>query len=168
MHQFIRRGAQVAAGAWFLSWFALYFEIVRWHHVVSSRLVSVVWPTAGTADQPGAFVKTVVICSAVAPFVCLTFAAAQWKHRLPSERGALGSTEPKFVGAEGLAVFGTALSVLGAINQAVRHPPLVVDLTLQRGNGGFIVLGMALVAGGFLLQRRKRHDASASLNTQSR
>jgi len=46
-----------------------------------------------------------------------------------------------------------ALSVLGAINQAIRQPPLVVDLTLQCGNGGFVVLGVLLASAGALFHR---------------
>lgn len=65
-------------------------------------------------------------------------------------------------------MFGGGLSVLGAINQAVRHPPLVVDLTLRIGNGGFVVLGMALVGASLLIQRRKCPEASAQLGMERR
>jgi hypothetical protein len=159
-HTLVRRGAQVVAGAWFLSWFALYLEIFRWRHVVPSRLASVVWPTVGSADQPGGFVRTIVVCSAVVPFVFLTLAVAQRNHRTPSGRGALGSRGAKFLGPEALAVFGGALSVLGVINQSVRHQPFVVDLTLRRGNGGFVVVGVTLAAAGVLMHRQKQREAS--------
>lgn len=155
MHRLVRQGAQVAAGACFLSWFALYLEIFRWHHVLPSRLASVVWPTAGI-NQPGWFVRTIVACSALAPLVSLTFAAARWKYRARSRRDTSASVESRFGAPEAVAVFGGALSVLGAINQAVRHPPLVVDLTLQHGNVGFVALGVTLLAGAFLMQHRKR------------
>jgi hypothetical protein len=34
---------------------------------------------------------------------------------------------------------------VGVINQLVRRPPIEVDLTLRAGNGGFVVLGAAMV-----------------------
>jgi hypothetical protein len=154
----VRRGAQVAAGAWFLSWFALYLEIFRWRHVVPSHLANVVWPTAGSANQPGGFVRTVVVCSAVAPVVFLTLAGAQRRNRSRAGQGTPASTGARLAGAEALAVFGGVLGALGAINQAARHPPLVVDLTLRRGNGGFVLLGVTLWAVGVLMHRRRRRE----------
>ena len=67
-------------------------------------------------------------------------------------------------GAEALAAFGIVLGVLGGINQAVRHSPFVVDLTLQRGNGGFIVLGVMLAVTGGLLRAWKQHELDVRAN----
>lgn len=159
MHRFIRQRAQIAAGISFLSWFALYLEVFRWRHVTPSRLASVVWPPAGIADRPGWFVRTVVVVSAVAPLACMVFAAAGWKHRARSPRDGRDSVEPKFRVDVALAIFGGALSVLGMTDQAVRRPPLVVDLTLQRGNGGFVVLGLTLMAAGFFMHNLRRGAA---------
>jgi hypothetical protein len=41
-------------------------------------------------------------------------------------------------------VWGDSVRV-GVINQLVRRPPIEVDLTLRAGNGGFVVLGAAMV-----------------------
>lgn len=160
MHRLVERGAQVAGGAWFLSWFALYLEIFRWRHVTPAGMARVVWPAAAAADQPGGFVRVVVVCSAVAPLVFLTLVAAQRLRRIRPGRGARGAREATFVSSGAVAVFGGALTALGAINQMVRRPPLVVDFTLQRGNGGFMVLGAALTAAGVLAHPRKRREAS--------
>jgi hypothetical protein len=65
-----------------------------------------------------------------------TIAAAQW----PRQQRA-GPARGSSRGAEASVIFGAMLTVLGALNQVARHPPLVVDLTLQRGNGGFVVPG---------------------------
>jgi hypothetical protein len=50
--------------------------------------------------------------------------------------------------------FGLVLCAAGAINQAIRRPPIVVDLTLRTGNGGFVVLGVVLTAVGLMLWLR--------------
>jgi hypothetical protein len=46
------------------------------------------------------------------------------------------------------------LCVLGTINQLIGHAPVDVDLTLRKGNGGFITLGAALALAGVMLARR--------------
>lgn len=145
------RGARVARGVWFLSWFSLYLEIFRWRHVVPSRIATVVWPDVSSVSQPGAFVRTVVVLSVVAPVVFFALAAAERTQRNRTVGVPTPLMRSTVRGAEALAVFGIVLGSLGAINQLVRQPPLVVDLTLQRGNGGFVVVGLALAAAGALM-----------------
>ncbi|HEY2378133.1 MAG TPA: hypothetical protein VGH98_19310 [Gemmatimonadaceae bacterium] len=50
---------------------------------------------------------------------------------------------------------GVALIVLAVINQIIRRPPIVVDLTFRTGNGGFVVVGLALAIIGAVLRYRK-------------
>jgi hypothetical protein len=57
-------------------------------------------------------------------------------------------------------LFGVMLFVLGTVNQLIRRPPIVVDLTLQTGNGGFIVLGAVLAFVGVTLRRLKTRPAA--------
>ena len=42
--------------------------------------------------------------------------------------------------------------VLGVLNQIIRQPLIVVDLTMREGNGGFVVLGTALFSVGVSLR----------------
>jgi len=56
---------------WVLSWFALYLEIYRWHHVTPSLHLSPPAPPPGTDIQarPGEFLIAVLGSSALAPAV---------------------------------------------------------------------------------------------------
>src|SRR5689334_23183985 len=67
MRKVVRPLADVASGTWFLSWFAPYLEIYRYHHVVLSRIGDVLCPPANAAARPGGFLRTVVVCSVAAP-----------------------------------------------------------------------------------------------------
>jgi hypothetical protein len=58
-------------------------------------------------------------------------------------------------------VVGLGLCVVSALNQALRRPPLTVDLTLRTGNGGFIVLGAVLGAGALIAGRVNGRPAGA-------
>jgi hypothetical protein len=53
-------------------------------------------------------------------------------------------------------LFGARFLV--GLNQLIRRPPMELDLTLQRGNGGFFVLGGAPVVVGLVLSRFKHND----------
>ena len=142
----------VAVATWLLSWFALYLEIFRYRHVAPSRIVSVLWPVANAAAKPGGFVRTVVACSALAPLVFLAVSIWVWSGR----RSANTRHAPTAVGsvARAVVMLGVTMLVLGVLNQIIRQTPIVADLTMQEGNGGFVVLGTVLLAVGMFLRHR--------------
>jgi hypothetical protein len=139
MYALVRREGSLP-GACVSQLVRLHVEIFRWRHVTPTRIGSAAWSTVSAASQPGAFVRTVVVCSAVAPLVFLTLAAAQ-----SLQRSGPGSSAPDLRGgssrgAEASVIFGAMLTVLGALNQVARHPRSSWT-SLQRGNGGFVVPG---------------------------
>ena len=158
LHRLVRGVIEVAAGIWFLSWFALYLEIFRWHHVAFPYLATAVWPTANSPNQPGGFVRVVVVCSITAPFVWLALAALRQMQPGPSGRRVPHWIFPR---PAALVVVGGTLAVLGAMNQVIQHDPLDFDFTLERGNGGFIVIGVMLAAAGGLISRYTDRRSSA-------
>jgi hypothetical protein len=127
---------------WLLSWFALYLEICRYHHVTFGMLLDPgSWfPRAGQRLQPGTFLTSVLVCSAVVPVLYGLL-------RLIGDR----SRQLRFAF---IAIpFGSLVAVIGGINQVIRPSPLTVDLTLREGNGGFVVLGVALAVIGLVWVR---------------
>ena len=121
MYALVRREGSLP-GACVSQLVRLHVEIFRWRHVTPTRIGSAAWSTVSAASQPGAFVRTVVVCSAVAPLVFLTLAAAQ-----SLQRSGPGSSAPDLRGgssrgAEASVIFGAMLTVLGALNQVARHP----------------------------------------------
>jgi len=142
----------VAICTWVLSWFALYLEIFRYHHVVPVRMVSVLRPVANAGAKPGGFVRTVVACSALAPLVFLTLSVwVRSSNRSAYIRAALMAAV-SLAGA--LAMLGLSMVVLGMLNQILQQPPIIVDLTMREGNGGFVVLGTVLLAVGVFFRYR--------------
>jgi len=148
----------LAICTWLLSWFALYLEMFRYRHVVASRMISVLWPVANAAAKPGGFVRTVVACSALAPlaFVALSVRvrSGKWPATVRAAQNVAGSL------ARALAILGLIMVVLGSLNQIIRQPPIVVDLTMREGNGGFVVLGTALLAVGVFFRYRTTKEQS--------
>jgi hypothetical protein len=142
----------LVVGLWALSWLALYLEIVRYHHVSLTHLGGILW-TSGGGVQPGIFVRAVVVCSVLAP-LC----AALLSVRNAQARGSI----PRVALAPLILGVGALVAVLGAVNQLVRRPPLGFDLTLRTGNGGFIVIGLVLVAGALVATARRRQRNAAT------
>ena len=142
---------EVVICTWLLSWFALYLEIFRYRHVVPSRIVSVLWPVANdAAARPGGFVRTVMGCSALPPLVFLTLSVwVRFSKRSVNTLAALAAASSL---AAALAMLGLTMVVLGVLNQIIRKPPIVVDLTMREGNGGFVVLGAGLLAAGMFFR----------------
>jgi hypothetical protein len=145
--------ATLVFGLWVLAWFALYLEIVRYHHVALTRLDDILWPAAGGA-QPGAFVRAVVVSSVFAP-VC---AALLWIRTALSHGHLQIALIPLLLGV------GAPMVLLGAVNQLVRRPPWAFDPTLRTGNGGFIVIGLALVAAALQAAEQQRQSNAAARN----
>jgi hypothetical protein len=67
----LRKALWASGILWLLSWFALYLEIYRWHHVTPSLHLSPPPPPPGTDIQalPGEFLIAVLGSSALAPVV---------------------------------------------------------------------------------------------------
>ena len=144
MGGFLVSAGRVVASMWLFSWFALYLEIIRYHHVSASRVTAVLSRSGGMSAQPGEFVRSVVACSLVAPIVFAVMWALLHLRRQRLRTVSAARIFTRSFSAWLPAVFGFTLVLLGVINQLLRHPPLVVDLTLRNGNGGFVVLGLLL------------------------
>lgn len=158
MHDRLRKARWLVGVAWVMSWFELYLEIYRHHHVTRSLLLHPgSWWEAGQIGQPrpGGWLLTVLVSSALLPLLFLVLLASQfvWRRRATH----VASTDhAAFPFAVVSAVIGVALGGLATVNQLIRHPPIEVDLTLRAGNGGFIVLGAVLFISGTMLARRER------------
>lgn len=142
----------VAICTWLLSWFALYLEIFRYRHVVASRMINVLWSVANADAKPGGFVRTVVACSALASLAFVALSVWVQYGKWPTTVRAALSAAGSLAGA--LAMLGLTMMVLGLLNQIIRQPPIVVDLTMREGNGGFVVLGTALLVVGVSFRYR--------------
>src|SRR5262249_27232879 len=103
----------------------------------------------GIAGHAGGWLRTVLASAALAPaaFVALNL----WRRTRRTPLGDVDSSPPNLPFAWVVAAFGVVLCAAGAINQAIRRPPIVVDLTLRTGNGGFVVLGVVLTGVGLTL-----------------
>lgn len=153
----VRTGRLTTRIVWGLSWFALYLEIFRWHHVGASLGLNVPLPTTpeGMWPRPGGFVLTVLWSSAAAPVVYGLFVA--WSRRTiqrpdPRQGESISGLVP--IGLVWLTV-GLAISFLGAINHLLTDPgrSIIWDLTMTRGDGGFVVDGLFLAGFGLIWSR---------------
>ena len=138
----LRSATWVVGVVWFLSWFTFYLEIYRYHHL-AAPLIGGEAVDVGPGASPGAFLRTVVMSSVIAPLFFGLFLLWRWASSSP--RSPARRPEPRFPITKAIVAFGAALCLLGVINQLVRRPPIEVDLTLRTGNGGFVVLGAAMV-----------------------
>lgn len=138
----LRYATWLGGAMWFLSWFTFYLEVYRYHHL-AAPLIGGAAVGFGPGASPGAFLRTVVVISVIAPlFVGVLLL---WRRASSSRRSEARRREPRFPITKAVVAFGATLCVLGVINQLVRRPPIEVDLTLRAGNGGFVVLGAAMV-----------------------
>ncbi|MDQ6828598.1 MAG: hypothetical protein M3081_07000 [Gemmatimonadota bacterium] len=154
---------RIAGIIWFLSWFELYLELFRFHHVAVpafARALSAS-PAVVPGGHPGGWLRTDLVCAVVAPAMWLALSLALAVGGSHFEARA-ARRDPAFPLAYAMAGFGFALGVLGTINQLIWQPPFTVDLTLQSGNGGFILLGGVCLAGGLLLSRRRGQAATTT------
>jgi hypothetical protein len=127
------------------SWFALYLEIARYHHVQVAHLGAILWPADGPI-RPGVFVRAVVGASLLVPLPLGL--VLLWQRRTRA------NDRPSGLVSRVAIVFGAALFVFGLANQVVRRPEFTVDLTLRTGNGGFLLLGLVCLAIGFAARQR--------------
>jgi hypothetical protein len=70
----VRRLKWVSGILWIWSWFTLWLEIFRWHHMTTSLHFNPPPPPPGSniTPQPGLALITVLACSVVAPVVFLS------------------------------------------------------------------------------------------------
>lgn len=153
MNRALQRVQWAVGVVWFLSWFELYLEFYRYRHVAPPRMLGLPAPAlaVGAGARPGGFLRTVLACSALAPVVFVALWLVRRARQAPAGVVRLGA-EPAFPMAWVVGLFGLGLCVAGTINQLVRRPPITVDLTLRTGNGGFMVVGAALVLAGWVLR----------------
>jgi hypothetical protein len=132
MQRTIRRVGWLLGVAWFLSWFELYLEVFRHHHVAPPHVLGLASAPAAVpaGARAGGWLRTVLACAALAPPLCV--AVRVWSAW--AGRGAPAG--PSFPIAWATAAFGLGLCELGTTNQLIWRPPLEVDLTLRTGNGG--------------------------------
>jgi len=153
MQRELRRAERFVGVVWFLSWFELYLEIFRHRHVAVPGLVGL---DPGISGHAGGWLRTILACSAFAPPVFVALHLWRRTHRVPL-RGA-GPPPPGLPFAWMMTGFGLVLCAAGVINQAIRQPAMVVDLTLRAGNGGFVVLGVVLAVVGLALRLARRNQ----------
>ena len=159
MQKPLRKAIWAGSLLWILSWFALYLEVYRWHHVAPSPHLNGSPPPPGTDIQsrPGGFLIAVLASSALAPpvFVALLIWTRPWgPNTVAPQRNKRGICSHA---ALPLVAFGIALSVLGLINHLIHEPLAAIDfdITMRHGDGGFIVNGTVLAVLGFILRRSR-------------
>ena len=69
--------------AWVWSWYTMYLEVFRWHHVTTSLRFNPGPLIQGTDRRPAAGwpLKALCACAAVAPLVFTSTATATFAHR---------------------------------------------------------------------------------------
>ncbi len=149
---------RLLAYLWFLSWFELYLEIFRHHHVTATLLADPAsWFVWSTGDaHPGDWLRAVLAAATLAPIVYVIVAVSQRSRRADATHMPVRTVSEPFALASAVTWYGCLLVVLASINQFIRHEPLAVDLTLRHGNTGFILVGASLAIAGLIL-RRDRH-----------
>jgi len=67
---------------WVFSWYTIYLEIFRWHHMTKSLRFNAPPPIAGTNAQSKAGMPLIAVCmsSVIAPLVFLTATIAERAH----------------------------------------------------------------------------------------
>jgi hypothetical protein len=81
----VRRLKWVSGVIWIWSWFTLYLEIFRWHHMTKSLHFNPPPPPPGTdiKPQPGLPVIAVLVASAAAPTVFIATVIIDWVRKRP-------------------------------------------------------------------------------------
>lgn len=70
----IRKAMWITTGVWISSWFAIYLEIHRWHHMTPSLRLNPPDPRG----KPGEFVIAVIVSSVIAPVVLVILSIRCW------------------------------------------------------------------------------------------
>jgi hypothetical protein len=79
----VRRLKWVSGILWIWSWFIVYLEIFRWHHMTKSLRFNPPPPLPGTniKPQPGLPLITALTASAVAPPVFIVVVIVDWVRK---------------------------------------------------------------------------------------
>jgi hypothetical protein len=155
----ILRSAEWMVGIlWGLSWFEMYLEVFRYHHVALPWWLGLGPPSLafGAGAQRGGWLRAVLFCSAVCPCVFVMLAVCRRAFRGMAHPAP---PEPAFpLGWVAVSV-GCGLCIVGLLNQLVRRSAIVVDVTMRTGNGGFVAVGALLAAVGFSVMLARRRGA---------
>jgi hypothetical protein len=155
--RFSGRFRWIVGAIWILSWFELYLEIFRFRHVALPAFLGTLAARQhfGSDAHAGGWLRTDLACAALSPLVFLALRFAPLGRSDASHGRAQSRSEPLLSGATAAVLFGLLVAALGSVNQLIWRPAFVVDLTLRRGNGGFMVLGLVCAGGGvsYLLLR---------------
>ncbi len=147
---------QTVGELWGFSWLELYLEIYRHHHVTLGFPGSRLAPEIRPSSHAGAWLLTDLATSALAPLLFGVLALLRNRRRTSAASATDVSSEMTF--AWTLITAGALLTLLGALNQAIQATPLEVDLTLRHGNGGFMVLGLAILSAGMGREGSAAHE----------
>src|SRR2546423_14960925 len=82
MRQALRLPLLVSGLLWAASWWVIYLEIHRWHHMTPGlRLNPPPTPSGYPPAKPGEFLIGAIVASVVAPVVCAVLLALSWTRR---------------------------------------------------------------------------------------
>jgi hypothetical protein len=89
---------------WILSWYTIYLEVFRWHHMTKSLRFNPPPPIPGTSVQPKAGMPLIAVClsSVVAPLVFITATVVKRAPRLDGASSVPGWHPADRFPAEGL------------------------------------------------------------------
>lgn len=134
----------LAGVLWALSWFELYLEIFRFRHVALpwGRGPGAAAMAFGPNAHAGWWLRTDLVCAVAAPVMFVVLAMV---HRRDGRVGGASFSARPFFPTMTVAAAGGLIAALGLLNQLIWRPPFIVDLTLRRGNGGFVVIGVACI-----------------------
>ena len=121
MQRALRRAEWVVGVVWVVSWFEYYLEIYRHHHAAPPPWLGLPAPQLAVPQgaHAGGWLLMVLACSALAPCAFVALRAWRWSGARSSS-----AAEPRFPIGWMVGVFGLGLCAVGAVNQAIRRPPL--------------------------------------------
>jgi hypothetical protein len=157
VHLVLRRLRWLAGIVWVLSWLELYLEVFRFGHVRPPAFLSRFAPLQQFRPNAhaGGWLRADLAFAAIAPVAFLVLVAATSLQTSASPVAVPAPAGSRRSIAAGLLSVGALVVVLGTINQFIGRAPFTTDLTLRRGNGGFVVIGFGCLIGGVALARRR-------------
>jgi hypothetical protein len=85
----------LGCGVWAGSWYLMYLEVTRWHHVKPTlRFNSGPVPGSEVQPRPGLPLKLLYVACAVSPLVVVATSVMQASGRRSRVAGATGSSPP--------------------------------------------------------------------------
>lgn len=68
----LRLATQIVGALWLLSWFVIFLEVFRWHHMTTSLRLNPPPQLPGyPPPRPGGFLRSAIALSISSPLVCL-------------------------------------------------------------------------------------------------